>query len=122
VFTLGVAAQLPAQEKTNKQGSPVATTGKEKKDRGVPVHGKIVEIDKTAKTIKVGESKYQVTSSTKIIKAEKPAVFDDAVVGEEVRGYYRKTDDGKLELLSLHIGPKPEKETKPGTSAEERAK
>jgi hypothetical protein len=119
-FTVGVAGQLPAQEKTNKQGGPVAAPAKEKKDTA-PFRGKIDAVDKTAKTIKVGERTFQVTSSTIIKKLGKPATFDDAKVGEEVRGQFKKTEDGKLELLSLYIGPKPEKEAKPEKTTEEKA-
>lgn len=108
-FTVGVAAQLPAQEKKQGTNAPAA---KEKRDTA-PFRGKIVAVDKTAKTIKVGERTFQVTSSTKIMKAGKPATLDDATVGEEVGGHFKKTDDGKLELLSLRIGPKSETEMKP---------
>lgn len=114
-FTLGVVAQLPAQEKKEgkKDENSTAATVKEKKKDTAPFHGKIDAVDMTAKTIKVGERTFQVTSSTKITKAGKPATLDEATVGEEAGGYYKKTEDGKLELLSLRIGPKPEKEAKP---------
>jgi hypothetical protein len=108
-FTLGVVAQLPAQEK--KEGT-TAPPAKEKKVN-LTLHGKIAAVDKTAKTIKVGESTLQVTSTTKITKAGKPATLDDATVGEDVSVSYKKTEDGKSELLSLRIGPRPEKATAP---------
>jgi len=110
-FTLGVVTQLPAQEQ--KDESSTAAAVKEKKKDTAPFHGKISAVDMTAKTITVGERIFQVTSSTKIMKAGKPATLDEATVGEEVGGLYKKAEDGKLELLSLRLGPKPEKEAKP---------
>ena len=74
----------------------------------IPFRGKISAVDKTAKTITVGERTFQVTSETKIMKAEKPATLDGAAVGEEIRGSYKKTDNGKLVAQRLSIGPKPE--------------
>lgn len=77
----------------------------------VPFHGKVVSVDKTAKTIKVGERTFHVMGTTKVNKTGKPATLDDVTVGEEVRGAYTEKD-GKLELLSLGIGPAPEKKPK----------
>jgi hypothetical protein len=109
-FTLGVVAQLPAQEKKEgkKEESPAAPAKQKKRDTA-PFRGKIDAVDKTAKTIKVGERTFQVTSTTRIMKAGKPATLDDATVGEEVGGQYKKTEDGKLELVTLRIGPRPER-------------
>jgi hypothetical protein len=53
-----------------------------------------------------------VTSTTKITKAGKLAMLEDATAGEEVGGAYHEGESGKLELMSLRIGPKPEKEGK----------
>lgn len=81
--------------------------------RGIPFRGKISKVDKAAMTITVGETEkartFQITSETRLMKAGKPAILDDAVVGEEIGGTYRKTDDGKLQALSVRLGPKPEK-------------
>ena len=37
-------------------------------------------------------------------------MLDDATVGEVVGGSYHGGEEGKLELMSLRIGPKPAKE------------
>ena len=104
---LFATVDLPAAEK------PAPGEKAEKKaPKHVPFHGKIGSIDKVAKTIKVGERTFQVTSATKIAKAGKPATLDDASVGEEVGGAYHQAEGGKLELMSLRIGAKPTKETK----------
>jgi hypothetical protein len=63
-------------------------------------------VDKIAKTIKVGESVYQVTSATKITKDGKPATLEDGVVGEPVSGYVKPTEDGKMRATTLHFGAK----------------
>src|SRR5262245_1643964 len=77
----------------------------EKKTKHLPFHGKVDAVDKNAKTLKVGERTFHVTSTTKITKAGKPAILEDAGVGEEVAGSYHEGEEGKLEVMSLRIGP-----------------
>lgn len=77
--------------------------------KSIPFHGKIEALDKSAKSLKVGERTFLITSSTKLTKAGKPVTLDDANVGDEVGGAYREGTTGKLELVSLRIGPKPAK-------------
>jgi hypothetical protein len=77
--------------------------------RARPVSGKIEAVDKTMKTLTLsGEKKQvlQVTSATIITKAGKPAIFDDATVGEEIGGSVVE-ESGKLILRSLRVGSKP---------------
>lgn len=100
-------ATLNAQE-TNKHAEKKVTHEKVSKSGVIPFHGKLKAADKTAKTITIGETTVQITSDTKIQKNGKPATFDDAVVGESVGGAYKKSDDGKLNAVSLRIGAKPE--------------
>ena len=83
-----------------------------KAPRSIPFHGKVASVDKDAKVLTVGERKFHAASTTKIIKAGKPATLSDATVGEEVGGAYREVEGGKLELVSLRIGPKPADEKK----------
>ena len=93
-----------AQEK--KKDDAAAEKKGERKGGNV-FNGKIAAVDKTAKTIKVGERTFQVTSETKIRKGGNPATLDDAVVGDEIGGTYKEAD-GKLNALSLRLGPRPE--------------
>lgn len=81
---------------------------KEAPTRAIPFRGKIASVDKQAKTIKVGERTFQLTSDSRIAKAGKPATLDDAVVGEDVGGQYREGADKKLNVVSLRFGPRPE--------------
>jgi hypothetical protein len=72
----------------------------------IPFHGKLVAVDNTAKTISIGKETIQITSETKITKNAKAAVLEDAAVGDDVGGTYRKDAEGKLNAVSLRIGPK----------------
>jgi hypothetical protein len=78
----------------------------ETKARPIPFRGKIATVDKQAKTVKVGERTFNITSDSKLTKAGKPATLDDATVGEEVGGAYKEGTDKKLEVVSLRIGPR----------------
>ena len=78
----------------------------------IPFHGEMADLNKTAKTFKVGERTFHVTSDTKFMKAGKPATFDDAKAGEDCGGTYKEATGGKLEVLSLRLGAKPEKKPK----------
>jgi hypothetical protein len=87
-----------AEKKTDKKG-------------GTPFRGKVDAVDKTAKTVKVGERTFQINAETRIMKAGKPAMLDDAVVGDEVGGSYKEVD-GKLIAQMIRFGPRPEGEKK----------
>jgi hypothetical protein len=81
--------------------------------RAIPFRGKIAAVDKQAKTVKVGERTFQITSDTRIMKAGKAATLEDATVGEEVGGAYREGTDKKLNVVSLRIGARPDAPAKP---------
>ena len=99
------AAPAPAKKEAGAKAKPATT----------PMKGKIDAVDAAAKTITVGTRTFAVTSTTKITKDGKPAVFADAKVGEEVGGAYKTSAEGKLELTSLRVGPKPAATDKPAT-------
>src|SRR5258706_310600 len=106
-----MAAVAQAQAADQQPEEPKPQTPAAPKD-AVPFGGKLAAVDKTAMTItlegKESKRTFQITSSTKLAKAGKPATLDDAVVGEQVGGRYRKTADGKFEAISVRFGPKPE--------------
>ena len=106
----GSPAQLLAQTTNNPTATKKATVTKKdaatKSKAAHPFHGKLAAVDKIAKTIKVGESVYQITSATKITKDGKPATLEDGVVGEAVSGYVKPTEDGKMPATTLHFGAK----------------
>lgn len=105
--TCGQAIGQEAKGQDRPKGAAKAEAGA-KKQGLTPFRGKIAAVDTVAKTIKVGERTFYVTSETRITKANKPATFDDAKVGEEIAGSFRKADDGKLLARTIRIGPRPE--------------
>ena len=106
----GALVALPLQtnaQSTNAAAAKSAAAETKKKPGPHPFHGKLAAVDKMAKTITVGKSTYQITSETRIKKAGKPATLADGVVGEEVSGFVRPTEDGKLVAASVTFGPRP---------------
>ena len=108
----GMPVQLLAQS-TNKPAAEHKSAAAKKdsaakKKAAHPFRGKLAALDKTAKTIRVGESIYQITSETKITKAGKPATLEEGVVDEPVTGYAKPTDDGKMAATTVHFGAKAE--------------
>ena len=108
----GLTHNAPAQSTNKTAPNRNSATQKqepatgEKKPSAGPFHGKLAALDKTARTIKVGKRTFQITSETKIKRAGKPATLDDAIVGEEISGYNKPADDGKLIATTVNLGPK----------------
>jgi hypothetical protein len=91
--------------------TPAAQTAAPKK-HGLPFHGKVTSADATAMTFTVGTLTLGVTSTTKLTKDGKPAVFADITVGQNVSGSYKKDEAGKLLAASVKIGV-PKKQNTP---------
>jgi len=72
----------------------------------IPFHGKITAVDTKAMTLTIGSRTFQITSDTKISKDGQPATLSDGMVGEPVRGTYKKADAGKLDAVSVQFGAK----------------
>lgn len=103
---LSMPAPSSAQDKKDEKKTPE----KAKKEGVIPFNGKAAAVDKDAKTVKLNGEKarvLQITSTTRINKAGKPAILDDLKEGEEVSGAYKTTADGKMEATVLNIGPRP---------------
>ena len=96
--------KVGAEKKTATQTNDVAKA--ENKSKAGPFHGKLVAVDKGAKTITVGKRTFLITSETKLKKSGKPATLEDATVGEEVSGYVKPREDGKLAATTVSFGPK----------------
>jgi len=105
--------RIHAQEKqSDTVETPAAALDKPKRTTS-PLRGKIASVDPAAKTVTMeGEAKLTVavTDSTKLKKGSGMATWDDLKVGEEVRGQYNKTADGKLEAVSIKVGPRSEED------------
>jgi hypothetical protein len=91
----------PAKASPNKAAKKATD---ENKRRATPFHGSLGAIDKTAKTITVGQRTFQITSETRIFKAGKPALLESGIVGEPVSGSYRRGTEGKLIAASVYLG------------------
>ena len=114
-FTPSASAQTqtnkPSGDRKSSSSSLSAASSSEKKQTAGPFHGKLIALDKTAKTITVGKRTFHVTPETKIIKNEKPATINDGVVDDVVSGYFKTSSDGKLTLTTLRFGPKTDSKT-----------
>jgi len=110
IAVVGTPLALRAQASTN---APAAEKKAAKKaaPKAVPFRGKIKTIDHNAKTISIGKETIQVTSETKITKANKPATLADGVEGDMAAGSYHKDADGKLNALTIRFGPKVQTES-----------
>lgn len=91
------AAQVGAGNQASKAG---------KKPGAGPFHGKLLALDKAAKTITVGKRTFQITSETRIKKSGKPATLEEGVVGDPVSGYVKPAQEGKWIAVSVNFGPK----------------
>ena len=105
----GLPIQLAAQPATNKPAAtkkPAAEKTDATAKKAHPFHGKLAAVDKVARTITLGKSTYYITSETKFKKADKAATLDDGVVGEDVSGYAKPGDGGKMVAATVTFGPK----------------
>jgi hypothetical protein len=101
-------------QSTNKATPPAKTekkSGSEKSDapakkQSIPFQGHLLEINETAKTIKVDKRTFEITHETKIHRGDKEAVLKDGIKGEYVTGSYTKAEDGKLIAKSVYFGGK----------------
>lgn len=98
----------PAAKPVAKSAAKPAPKKTEAKKAGeVSFGGTVAEADKVNFTLTLTPARVLlVTSQTRFFKGGKPAVFDDAAVGEEVSGQYQKGADGQWEALTIHIGTK----------------
>jgi hypothetical protein len=99
-------ARVAAQSTNKAAADKKATAEGEKKSRSLPFQGHIASIDKAAKTVTVGKRTFQISSETKIFKADKPALLEEGAVGDYVTGSYQKAGEDKLVARSIYFGGK----------------
>jgi uncharacterized protein (DUF2141 family) len=104
-MTLSATAANDNQNKTNHSASAT-------KPSHVPFHGRVIAVDAVAKSFKLGDRTFVVTSETRIKKDGVPATFDDVKAGDNVGGAFRTANDGRLEVLTLNTGLKADAEKK----------
>jgi Domain of unknown function (DUF5666) len=114
----GIMVAMPAfvyaqDATTNAPSSEQAAPSKPQKHGVIPFHGKVSAVNTNAMTLTVGNRTFQVTADTKIFKDGQSATLSEGVVGEPVRGTYKKAAAGKLEALNVHFGAKSERKHKP---------
>ncbi len=108
------ATPLPAQA-TDQAKAPKAEQEARKSSRA-PFKGKLKAVDQAAMTLTIElkdkSRTIKITAETRFLKAGKPAMLGDAVIGEEVAGQVIKKADGTEEAVSVRFGPKPEAKPK----------
>lgn len=71
---------------------------------GAHFQGKLDAVDTNAMTLTVGSQTFQVTPKTHITEKHQRVTLADAVLGENVSGFYRTNDDGNLVATAVHLG------------------
>jgi len=109
VIALGGAFHLEAATAASPSPEPAPTAPA----RPIPFNGKIFAVDKAAKTFSTQNKEkkiriFEINAETKIAKNNKPATFDDLKDGDEIRGSALKKGDGRFDVLSVNIGPRPD--------------
>lgn len=112
VIALAPGQSFAQEKQPEKAKSAASEKAAPKGERALPFRGKVGAINKTAKTVTVGERVFHITADTRIIKGGKPAKLEDGVIGDEIGGSYRKAQDGKLVAAMVRFGPVPEGATK----------
>src|SRR4051794_41040329 len=93
-FPLQSSAQTtnkPATDKKSTTEKKAAAETSGKKSRSIPFEGDLTKLDKLAKTIQVDKRTFEINSSTKIFKDDKPATLEQGVEGGYVTGSYKKS-------------------------------
>ena len=83
---------------------PAAETPAKKSDL-IVYKGTVKSVDEEAKTITVGDQTFSLGAEAKLTKDGQAVKLADIKAGDEVHGHYKKTEDGKLEAISVHDGP-----------------
>jgi hypothetical protein len=121
VLLVAVVGAMPIQLRAG-DSTPPAAEKKEAKPRKAPAvtpfNGKLKAVDQMAKTISVGNRTIHITSETKIMRDDKPAVLSDSVVGDKVAGAFKTGEDGKLNATMIRFGNDTAKPKKPVSKKE----
>jgi ribosomal protein L18E len=106
VLTLCAAAviALPVPSRAQDNANMAAAETPAKKSDLIVYKGTVKSVDAAAKTITVGDQTFTLGADAKLTKDGQAMKLDDIKAGDEVRGHYKKTEDGKLEAISVHEG------------------
>ena len=116
-----VPALSRAQDTTNApaavQTPPPGRKNSATSSATLPFRGTLTAVDTNVMTLTVETRTFEITSGTMITKDGKPAVLAEGVVGEMVRGAYKKNAEGRLDAVTVHFGGKTEgKKKEPATN------
>ena len=107
-LALGPASMSAATKKKSQTSasSPAAETTASS-TRPIPFHGKVSEVDQTAKTFTIagkGKSRvFKVTDKTVITKGAATGMMSDITQNEQVSGAYWKMADGRMEAKTVKV-------------------
>ncbi|HYG23062.1 MAG TPA: DUF5666 domain-containing protein [Verrucomicrobiae bacterium] len=71
--------------------------------QGASFDGKVTSVNKDAQTVVVGGETYQLLPTTRVTKGDQVAAVGDLAVGQQVDGRYKRSAEGKREVLNLDI-------------------
>lgn len=95
------------------------------KQRSIPFHGTVAEVDQTAKTFTLAGKKprvFKLSDKTEITKDGKAATASDIAANQKVSGSYWKHEDGSLEAKTVKIGEMTEKKAEKPAKKSKKAK
>lgn len=80
------------------------TAGRSGSESGATFSGKVSKVDRTADTVTIGSQTYQIIASSRLMKDDKSINLADIKVGDKLTGQYKKSQEGKMEVLTAHVG------------------
>jgi Cu/Ag efflux protein CusF len=99
-----MAAPAIVGAQTNSSSTTAAAPAKKKKTQ--TASGKVTVVDTNAMTLTAKDLTFNITSTTKILKDEKPATLAEIKAGDKVKITYKKDDAGKLAAATIHDSEK----------------
>jgi Cu/Ag efflux protein CusF len=108
LYAIVAAALMAAPAIISAQTNSAATTATApaKKKKNQTASGKVTAVDTNAMTLAAKDLTFNITSTTKILKDEKPATLAEIKVGDKVKITYKKDDAGKLNAATIHDSEK----------------
>ena len=112
-LAIGPASLSAAGKKKEPSASPAmamspSTSATAPAARPVPFHGKVSEVDQTAKTFTIGAKNksrvFKVTDRSVITKGTGTGTMSDIMQNEQVSGSYWKMPDGSMEIKMVKVG------------------
>src|SRR4051812_41731231 len=97
-FCAAVMIAVPA---LRAEDNTMAAEAPAKKSDLIAYKGEVKSVDAAAGTITVGDLTLKLASDAKLTKDGQAMKLADIKTGDEIRGHYKKTDDGKLEAISV---------------------